>query len=41
MSITIEAGCAITGTCGGDVLNCPGTINADEAAMQISSAAQP
>jgi hypothetical protein len=41
MSITIEAGCAITGTCGGDALNCPGTINADEAAMQISSAAQP
>ena len=41
MSITIEAGCAITGTCGGDVLNCPGTINADEAAMQITSTAQP
>lgn len=41
MSITIEAGCAITGTCGGDVLNCPGTINADEGAMQIVSAAQP
>ena len=41
MSITIEAGCAITGTCGGDTLNCPGTINADEGAMQIVSAAQP
>ena len=41
MSITIEAGCAITGTCGGDVLNCPGTINADEGAMQIGSTAQP
>ena len=41
MSITIEAGCAITGNCGGDALNCPGTINADEAAMQIVSAAQP
>ena len=41
MSITVEAGCAITGTCGGDALNCPGTINADEAAMQITSAAQP
>ena len=41
MSITIEAGCAITGTCGGDVLNCPGTINADEGAMQITSTSQP
>lgn len=41
MSITVEAGCAITGTCGGDVLNCPGTINADEGAMQIVSSAQP
>lgn len=41
MSITIEAGCAVTGTCGGDTLNCPGTINADEGAMQISSSAQP
>ena len=41
MSITVEAGCAVTGTCGGDTLNCPGTINADEGAMQISSGAQP
>ena len=41
MSITVEAGCAVTGNCGGDALNCPGTINADEAAMQIVSAAQP
>ena len=41
MSITVEAGCAVTGNCGGDALNCPGTINADEAAMQITSAAQP
>ena len=41
MSITVEAGCTVTGTCGGDTLNCPGTINADEAAMQISSSAQP
>lgn len=41
MSITVEAGCAVTGTCGGDTLNCPGTINADEGAMQISSSAQP
>ncbi len=41
MSITVEAGCAVTGSCGGDTLNCPGTINADETAMQIVSAAQP
>ena len=41
MSITVEAGCTITGNCGGDALNCPGTINADETAMQIVSAAQP
>ncbi len=41
MSITVEAGCTVTGTCGGDVLNCPGTINANEAAMQINSTAQP
>ena len=41
VSITVEAGCAVTGNCGGDALNCPGTINADEAAMQIASATQP
>ena len=41
MSITVEAGCTVTGNCGGDALNCPGTINADEAAMQITSATQP
>ena len=41
MSITVEAGCTVTGTCGGDVLNCPGTINAAESAMQIASSAQP
>ena len=41
MSITVEAGCTVTGACGGDVLNCPGTINANEAAMQINSTAQP
>lgn len=35
MSITVEAGCAVTGACGGDLLNCPGTINADAGAMQI------
>ena len=36
MSITIEAGCAITGTCGGDALNCPGTINANHALKDLS-----
>ena len=41
MSITVEAGCTVTGNCGGNALNCPGTINADEAAMQLVSAAQP
>ena len=41
MSITVEAGTTVTGTCGGDTLNCPGTINANEAAMQITSTAQP
>ena len=41
MSITIEAGCTVTGNSGGDALNCPGTINADETAMQITSATQP
>ena len=35
LSITVEAGCAVTGACGGDLLNCPGTINADAGAMQI------
>ena len=41
VSITVSAGCTVTGNCGGDTLNCPGTINADEAAMQIVSATQP
>lgn len=41
MSITVEAGCTVTGSCGGDALNCPGTINADDTAMQIVSATQP
>ena len=41
MSITVEAGATVTGTCGGDTLNCPGTINANESAMQITSTAQP
>ena len=38
VSITVEAGCRITGACGGDALNCPGTINADATAMEIVSA---
>ena len=37
MSITVEAGATVTGTCGGDPLNCPGTINADEGAMQVGN----
>ncbi len=41
MSITVDASATVTGTCGGDVLNCPGTINASETAMQINSTAQP
>ena len=36
MSITVESGCSITGTCGGDVLNCPGTMNVADSAMQIT-----
>ncbi len=40
-AITVEAGAAVTGQSGGDALNCPGTINADTAAMQIKSATQP
>ncbi len=40
-AITVEAGATVTGQSGGDTLNCPGTINADEAAMQIQSATQP
>ena len=38
VSITVEASCRVTGTCGGDALNCPGTINASETAMEITSA---
>ncbi len=37
MSITVEAGASVTGTCGGDPLNCPGVINADEGAMEIGN----
>ncbi len=40
-AITVEAGASITGQCGGDALNCPGTINADASAMKIQSATQP
>ncbi len=38
-SITVEAGATVTGTAGGDAVNCPGTINVDETAMQIKPAA--
>ena len=38
VSITVEGNCRVTGTCGGDALNCPGTINAPESAMEIVSA---
>ncbi len=41
VSITVAAGVTVTGNCGGDALNCPGTVNADETAMQIVSATQP
>ncbi len=40
-SITVEAGATVSGQSGGDALNCPGTINADTAAMQVQSATQP
>ncbi|MBE6586505.1 MAG: carbohydrate-binding domain-containing protein [Ruminococcaceae bacterium] len=36
-SITVAAGTSVTITAGGDALNCPGTINADEAALNIIS----
>ncbi len=38
MSVTVEAGATITGTAGGDAINCPGTVNADQAALQLTSA---
>ncbi len=38
LSITVEAGAAITGASGGDTVNCPGVITVDEAAMQLNSA---
>ncbi len=36
-SITVAAGTSVTITAGGNALNCPGTINADESAMNIIS----
>lgn len=36
-SITVAAGTSVTVTAGGNALNCPGTINADENAMNIIS----
>lgn len=36
-SITVAAGTSVTVTAGGSALNCPGTINADESAMNIIS----
>lgn len=35
LAITVEEGASVTGRCGGDMLNCPGVINADAKAMQI------
>ena len=37
LAITVEEGAAVTGRCGGDMLNCPGVINADAKAMQLRS----
>ena len=34
-SITVEAGASITGTCGGDMLNCPGVIQADPGSLRM------
>lgn len=36
-SITVAAGTSVTVTAGGNALNCPGTINADETALNIIS----
>lgn len=36
-SITVAAGTSVTVTAGGSALNCPGTINVDETAMNIIS----
>ena len=37
LSITVEEGAGITGRCGGDMLNCPGVIEADAKAMQMTN----
>ena len=37
LAITVEEGAAVTGRCGGDMLNCPGVIIADAQAMQMRS----
>ena len=37
LAITVERGAAVTGRCGGDMLNCPGIINADSKAMQLTN----
>ena len=37
LAITVEEGAAVTGRCGGDMLNCPGVIQADAKAMQMRS----
>ncbi len=34
-SVTVAAGTTVTVTAGGNAINCPGTINADESAMNI------
>ena len=36
-SVTVAAGTSVTVTAGGNAINCPGTINADESAMNIIS----
>ncbi len=36
-SVTVAAGTTVTVTAGGNAINCPGTINADEGAMNIIS----
>lgn len=37
LAITVEENAAVTGRCGGDMLNCPGVINADAKAMQMAN----
>ncbi len=34
-SITVEAGASVTGTCGGDIFNCPGIIQVDPGSIRI------